>query len=589
MSQDQETTRKLSEVEHIKAASNYLRGNVAKELAEPTETFSKESVQILKHHGMYQQEDRDRRGKKGPDGKPLSKAYSLMLRVKTPGGQLTCDQFLAELEIADKWAGGTMRITNRQDIQFHWVLKGNVREVIRRINEVQLTTFGACGDVERNVMCCPAPLNTDPVQLANQQLAVRLSNHLLPRTRAYHEIWLTDLETGEKTDCTEVPDSGEAEPLYGRTYLPRKFKTAIARLEDNCVDVYTNDMGFVSIREGDRLLGYNVLVGGGLGVTPSDKDTFPRLADRLTFVKPEEVIGIAEAVIKFQRDFGNREDRKRARLKYVVADWGIERVREKVAEYFGRPLALPLEVEVTGFDDHIGWHEQGDGRWFYGLNVENGRVIDRPDMRLKTALWEVCRRLRPGVRLTPHQSVIFTDIQPADRATLESILRDHGVPLHDEISEVLRWSMSCVALPTCGLAVTESERVLPGIIDQLEGEIAAIGLQKEQFTVRMTGCPNGCGRPYNADIGLVGRTKNKYTIYLGGRLVGDRLGVPYLELVPLEQIVPTLVPVLQLFREYRADGETVGDFCHRVGVDWIREKLGHSKTASPEETAVLEE
>jgi sulfite reductase (ferredoxin) len=337
-------------------------------------------------------------------------------------------------------------------------------------------------------------------------------------------------------------------------------------VEDNCVDAYTNDLGLLAIREGSRLVGYNVLAGGGFGVTPSNKRTFPAVAKRLAFVTPDEVIDVATAIIKVQRDFGDRSDRKRARLKYLIADWGFERFRAKVEEYYGHRLCEPHPQDVSGFDDHIGWHEQGDGRWFYGLNVENGRILDRDGFQLKTALRDVCRTLHPGIGLTPHQSVLLSDIRPEDRAELEAIFRRRGVPLSEEISTVRRWSMACVALPTCPLAVTECERVLPGILDKLERELERLGLAGERFTVRMTGCPNGCSRPYNADVGLVGKTAGKYTIYLGGRLLGDRLAFVYRDLVRLEDIVSVLVPVLERFKAGRNHGESLGDFCHRVGI-----------------------
>jgi sulfite reductase (ferredoxin) len=419
-------------------------------------------------------------------------------------------------------------------------------------------------------MCCPAPFRNDSIRDEMQQMASRLSAHLLPRTTAYHEIWLSDPETGDKELCGGGPEGHQIEPFYGSTYLPRKFKVAFALAEDNCVDVYTHDLGFLAIGENGRVLGYNVLVGGGFGVTPSNKRTFPAVAKRMAFVAPEDAIGLATAVIRVHRDFGDRSDRKRARLKYLIADWGFDRFKAKVEEYYGHPLAAPHPQEVSGFDDHIGWYEQGDGRWFYGLNVENGRIVDRDGFRLKTALREICQAYRPGIGLTPHQSILFSDIRPEDRAGLEAVLRRHGVKLSAEIATVRRWSMACVALPTCPLAVTESERVLPGVIDRLEVELERLGLAGERFTVRMTGCPNGCARPYNADIGLVGKTAGKCTIYLGGRLLGDRLAFVYKDLVRLEDVVPTLVPVLSRFKAERREKETLGDFCHRIGATGLQ-------------------
>lgn len=560
----------VSQVEQIKAASNYLRGNLASELAEPTDGFSKDSQQVLKHHGMYQQDDRDQRGAKTPDGTSLGKVFSLMVRVKLPGGRLTAAQFLAQLELCELLGNGTLRITNRQDLQFHGVAKGKVRELIRRIHQLEMTTLGACGDVERNVLCCPAPIASDPVRQLNQQLAQRLSDHLLPRTRAYHEIWLTD-PNGEQHELHLDDNGREVEPIYGPTYLPRKFKTAIGLPEDNCVDALTNDLALLAVREAGGLAGYDVFVGGGLGVTPSNELTFPALAQPLCFVVPGQAVALAEAVIKVQRDYGNRQNRKRARLKYLLADWGIERFRAEVERYYGARLHDHAGTTVAGYDDHIGWHEQGDGRLFLGVHVENGRIVDRDPLRLKTALRTVCARFVPGVRLTACQSILLTDIDPANQAEVESILSEHGVRSVEQLSPMRRASMACVALPTCPLAVTESERVAPGVLDQLEVELRRLGLAQERFTVRMTGCPNGCARPYNADIGLVGRTKGKYAIYLGGRVEGDRLAQLFQNLVPLEQIVPVLSPLLELFRSERRPGESLGDFCDRTGIERLRE------------------
>lgn len=561
---------KLSSAEKLKMASNYLRGTIAEELANAKDTFEDETSQLLKFHGMYQQDDRDRRNARGPDGQKLGKAYSLMVRAKIPGGKLTSEQLLAQLDLCDTIGNATLRITNRQDLQFHGILKRDIQQLVRKINEVQLTTLGACGDVGRNVMCCPAPVRRDPVHEQMHDAATLISNHLLPQTTAYHEIWLTDPSTGQKELCGGGAEGHEIEPIYGAAYLPRKFKVAIALPGDNCVDVYTNDLGLLAICENFQIVGYNVLVGGGLGVTPSNKNTFPALAKRMCFIRPEQLLDVTTAIMKVQRDFGNREDRKRARMKYLIADWGLEQFKAKVEEYYGHPLPPPHPDDVWGVDDHIGWSDQGDGRWFYGLNVENGRILDCEGFELKSAIREVCRTYCPGIRLTAHQSILFTDISPSDCNAIEDIFRRRGVKLDDEISNARRWSMACVSLPTCPLAITESERVLPGLIDQLEVELARLGLYSEKFTIRMTGCPNGCARPYNADIGLVGKALGKYTIYLGGRLLGNRLGWIYKDLVPLDAIVPTLQPILMYFKQQQENGESFGDFCHRKGVDDLR-------------------
>ena len=569
---------KLSAVEAIKAESHHLRGQIAAELTDGNDFFGKESIQLLKHHGTYQQDDRDQRARK--TGGKSAKAFIFMVRTRVPGGKLTSDQLLAELDLCDELGNTTLRCTSRQGLQLHGVVKENLHSVIRRINEVQLSTLAACGDVERNVMCCPAPHYFDPVHAQLQALADRLAAHLAPRTRAYHEIWLKDPGTGEEQLVAGGPtgpesngqesNGQEVEPIYGPTYLPRKFKTAIGLPGDNCVDLYANDLGLMAICENYRIIGYNVLVGGGMGMTPSAKKTFPAVAMRMAFVTPEQVVDVATEVIKVQRDFGNRADRKVARLKYLLADRGLDWFKARVEDYYGHKLPDPHPDDVRGFDDHLGWHEQGDGRWYYGFNFENGRIHDTDGLQLKTALREICRTHRPGVRLTAHQSMLFTDLASDARASVEETLKRRGVKLSHEISNARRWSMACVAWPTCGLSITEAERSLPVVIDKIEIELAKLGLSGERFTIRMTGCPNGCARPYNSDVGLVGKTAGKYTVLLGGRLLGDRLNFVYQDLVPEEDIVATLTPVLLYFKQNRAPGETFGDFCHRQGPDNLR-------------------
>ncbi len=559
---------KPSPVEVFKIESNFLRGEIDSELHDANDFFGKASVQLLKNHGTYQQDDRDARAAGRSEGHkgPAAKAFSFMVRTRVPGGKLTSAQLLAELDLCDELGNTTLRITSRQGLQLHGVLKHNLQAVIRRINEVQLTTLAACGDVERNVMCCPAPHHHSPVHAEMQKLADALAAHLAPKSRAYHEIWLTDQETGEET-LVGGGEPQDVEPIYGPTYLPRKFKTAIGLPNDNCVDLYANDLGLMAIVQEDKIIGYNVLVGGGMGVTPSAEKTFPALARRMAFVRPEQAVDVATAVIMVQRDFGNRSDRKVARLKYLIHNWGLDKFKAKVEEYYGQPLDPPHADDVHGFDDHIGWHEQGDGLLFYGLNVENGRIEDDGAFRLKSALREICRIYQPDLRLTAHQSLLFCGLKPEDRPAIEAILRSHGVKLHDEISNVRRWSMACVAWPTCGLSITEAERALPGMIDQLEVELARLGLSQERFTVRMTGCPNGCARPYNSDIGLVGKAAGKYTVFAGGRLLGDRLNFIYKDMVPAADVVPTLVPLLMYFKSDRQEGESLGEFCHRKGAE----------------------
>ncbi len=556
---------KLSPVEGVKSDSRFLRGTIGDELLDGNEAFGKDNAQLLKFHGTYQQDDRDSRASR--DGGKSKRSYMFMVRTAIPGGKLTSAQMLAELDLCDELGNTTLRATTRQGLQLHGIVKSDLKQTIRRINDCQMTTLSACGDVERNVMCCPAPYCNDPVHSELQSLADQLAAHLRPRTRAYHETWLRDLETGEDELVGGGSDGHEVEPIYGPTYLPRKFKTAIGLPGDNCVDLYSNDLGLLAICQDFRVVGYNVLVGGGFGVTPSAAKTFPALAQRMTFVTPDQVIDVATAIVMVQRDFGNRSDRKVARLKYLLHERGLDWFKSKVEEYSGLRLPEPHPEDVWGFDDHMGWSAQGDGRWFYGLNIENGRILDRDDFRLKSALRAICRELAPPLRLTSHQSLLFCDIRPEDRARLEAILIEHGVKRSEEISNVRRWSMACVAFPTCGLSITESERVLPGLMDRLEVELAKLGLSQERFTVRMTGCPNGCARPYNSDIGLVGKTAGKYTVLVGGRLLGNRLNFIYKDLVPLEELVPTLVPLFVYFKADRQPEETFGDFCNRKGAE----------------------
>jgi len=556
-----ETQTKLSKLEHLKASSRQLRGTLAEEIAEETDHISGEAAQVLKHHGSYQQDDRDARG--GGSGK----SWMFMVRTRVPGGRITAEQLLAELDLCEKYGNGTLRITTRQGFQLHGVLKRDLKSTIRGINDALLTTFCACGDVERNVMCCPAPYKNNTVREELQAMCARVAEHLKPKTTAYYDIWLRDGDDGENTKVAEFKPVEE--PVYGERYLPRKFKTGFALPEDNCIDIYSQDLGFLAVVEDERIVGYNVLVGGGMGMTPAKKTTFPAVAKRMAYVTPEEVVGVAEAVVKVQRDFGNRSDRKHARMKYLIANWGLERFKAKVEEYYGRPLPEPHPADVTDVDDHIGWHQQGDGRWFLGINIENGRIKDEGELRVKTALRMLAEKYRMDARLTARQAIILCDIEDAQREEINRILADHGVRREHELTLTRRYSMACPALPTCGLSVTESERVMPGGMEQIEAEMVRHGLQGERITVHMTGCPNGCARPYTPDIGLVGKAKLKYSLYLGGNAEGTRLAFLYRDMVPLEEIGRTLSPLLGAYCSRRKNGESFGDFCHRVGKDHL--------------------
>ncbi len=573
---------KRSAVESIKENSRQLRGTIADELQQDVDHFSEANKQLLKFHGSYQQEDRDARKNRKKEG--VGKHFMFMVRCKIPGGRLTAAQYLAVDNLAGIYGNGTLRFTTRQGIQLHGVLKTHLRDTIAGINQCLLSTLGACGDVERNVMACPAPHHHDGVHAQLQETAAVLASHLAPRSHAYHEIWLGGRPV--PLPGPETPDGAPQEPMYGQVYLPRKFKTGLALPEDNCIDVYAQDLGLLAIVENGTIVGYNVLVGGGMGMTHGNANTFPHMARPICYVPARAVVGTAEAVVKLFRDHGNRADRKRARIKYLVHDWGVPKFREVLGEYVGAPLQEPRPVEVRGFDPHLGWNEQGNGKFYYGLSIENGRVKDEGKLRLRTALRTLVERLQPGIRLTPQQDVLLCDLDAGARADIEETLAKHGVPRPDQVSQVRRYSMACPAVPTCGLAITESERTLPLLLDQLEAELKRLGLGDEKMSVRMTGCPNGCARPYQSDIGLVGRSGDKYTVFVGGDILGNHLNFPLRDLVPLADIVPTLVPLLEDFKEQRRPGEGFGAYCRRLGVEALQALLPESmRKAGPRHAA----
>ncbi len=548
---------KRSAVEIIKESSRQLRGTLAQELAQDVDHFNDQSKQLIKFHGSYQQDDRDARKDRHKEG--TGKYYMFMVRCKIPGGKVTAAQYLVLDDLADKHANGSLRITSRQGFQFHGILKSNLKQLIADINETLLTTLGACGDVNRNVMAVPAPL-ANPVYQELQATAERLAAHFAPRSGAYHEIWLN----GKSVAGGEQP---EIEPIYGKIYLPRKFKIGLALPEDNSVDVYAQDLGLLAIVEHGRVAGFNVLVGGGMGMTHGNPNTFPFLAQPMCYASAGQVVQAAEAVVKLFRDHGNRADRKRARIKYVVHALGVDKFRDVLATYLPFPLELPRPAEVKGFPLNLGWHAQGDGKFFYGISIENGRIKDEGALRLRTAIRTLVQRHQPSIRLTPVQDLLLCDLPESAKADVEQVLRAQGVILPERISLVQRHSMACPAIPTCGLALSEAERALPGVIDQLEAELHRLGLDQEKVSVRMTGCPNGCVRPYQSDIGIVGRSGDKYTLYVGGNLVGSRLSYVLKDLVPLAQIVPTLTPLFESYRQHRQADEGLGDYCTRLGVE----------------------
>lgn len=540
-----------SKVEVAKAQGRALRGSIADTLADAqVPSFGEDDKQLLKFHGIYQQDDREKRHAAGAAGK----TYSMMIRLTIPGGALTADQYLKLDELADTYANGTLRITTRQSIQYHGVLKSNLKSTIAAINATLLSTLAACGDVQRNVMASPAPF-ADEIHRSVQDVARGLARELAPATGAYHEIWL---------DGEPVSTNGEEEPFYGRQYLPRKFKTGVAIDFDNSIDLYTYDCGLIAITRDGRVVGYNLVAGGGLGMTHNKPDTFARMASVLGFVPPEHAIAAVRTVAAVFRDHGERSDRRHARLKYLLESWGIERFIQEFHAYVPWRLQPVAELPEPRQLDHLGLFAQGDGHWFYGVFVANGRVTDREGVRYRSAFQQIAREVRPGIRLTPMQSVLFTDLNEAQVQRVQAILREHGVAAVEDLSHARRWSMACPALPTCGLALTDAERQLPALIDDLEQEFEALGIDDSPLTIRMTGCPNGCARPYNADIGFVGRKPGVYHVFVGGGLGGDRLADLYAADVQIGAVTDTLRPLLKRFAAERFPEESLSSFYRRI-------------------------
>lgn len=547
---------KPSHAEEVKQSSRWLRGTVAETLADPeTIKFVEDDTTVLKHHGIYQQYDRDTATARKKQ--KLDKEWQFMVRLRVPGGRMTPDQYLALDELAETRANATLRVTTRQTFQFHGVVKGDLHPLIHDVNEMLLTTIAACGDVVRNVMATPAPVK-DTVHETMARVADEISRYFTPRTSGYHEIWVD----GEKVGGG---DEQAVEPIYGTVYLPRKFKIAIATPDDNSVDVLTNDVGIIAHFDGETLEGYTVCVGGGLGMTHNKPHTYPRLATPLLFVEPEGLIPAVEAIVKLQRDHGNRSDRKQARLKYVVDKQGLPWMRETVETYAGRSFEDPRTLPPFRVKDHMGWHPQGDGRWYLGLPIASGRITDQGDKRLRTGLRQVIADYRPAIVLTPAQDILLADIAESDRDAIGRDLRAHGVTFADDLKPLDQWALACPALPTCGLALTEAERVRQPIVDGVQASLAAHRLEDEIISLRITGCPNGCARPYAGDIGLVGRTPDTYALYVGGDFEGTRLNFQLFDKVAQDDIPSVLDPLFAAFAAERQGAEGFGDFCNRLG------------------------
>jgi sulfite reductase (NADPH) hemoprotein beta-component len=547
-------TEKLSPNETIKRQSRALRGTLAHGLAQSASgALSEDDQQLCKFHGIYLQDDRDLRPERAK--RKLDKAYSFMARLRIPGGVLTPAQYLAMDALADARANGTLRLTTRQTIQFHGVIKHNLRAAMRQMNEALLDTIAACGDVNRNVMATSNP-HLGPIHAQAVATARAISAHLLPKSRAWYEVFIDD----ERVAGGEP----EEEPLYGPTYLPRKFKISVAVPPANDVDAFAHDLSFIAIAEGDDIAGYNVVVGGGMGASHGDPQTYPLLAQDIGFCRLDQAVAVAEAVMTTQRDYGNRSNRRRARLKYTIEDRGLAWFKAEVERRLGAALAPARPYRFKDNGDPLGWLAGADGKQHLTLFVENGRIADRGAWRLKSALKQIAQTITGAFIFTPNQNVIIANINPDERPAVERILAEHGV--QQGASALRAAAMACVALPSCGLALAESERYLPQLITKLEDLFAAHGLGAQRVTVRMTGCPNGCARPYLAEIGFVGRNPGRYNLHLGGAGDGTRLNRLFREDLDEPAILDTLAPLIANYAESRAAGEEFGDWVTRTGI-----------------------
>lgn len=542
---------RLSSDERMKAASDFLRGGIAEGLLDriTASVPSTDDVKIMKFHGIYQQDDRDLRDERRHQ--KLEPAYQFMIRVRMPAGVCTPSQWLKLDELARAHGGDTLRITTRQTVQFHWVLKDSLRPTICVLHDVLLDTIAACGDDSRGVMCTVDP-ESSPFHAEVAQMAKRVSDHVIPKTRAYHEIWYGDqLVAGSRSE----------EPFYGPTYMPRKFKIGFALPPSNDIDVYAQDLGFIAIAGNDGLDGFNVAIGGGMGRTDRAPKTYPRLASVIGFIPKSEVMACVDAVMTVQRDYGDRKDRQHARFKYTIDDKGVDWIKDEIERSMGGVFEAARPYAFTTNGDRYGWQTSLDGKYHLTIFVENGRL----DPAHLDALRDIARIHRGTFRLTPNQNAIIAGVAAGDRSGIEDILAEHGLA-DMQISALRRNAMACVAFPTCGLAMAESERYLPSLIDKIEVLLGKHGVGDEPITLRMTGCPNGCSRPYIAEIGLTGRSPGKYNLYLGGGFHGQRLNRMVLENVAEPAILELLDDVLGRFGRDRLIEERFGDFVIRTGI-----------------------
>ena len=544
-----EKSDKLTHNEVIKEANPSLAGDIAATLHdEQAEAFSADDQQFIKFHGIYQQDDRDVR-KQG-------KKFMFMVRGVNPGGIMAPELYLTYDRLSEEYGNQTLRITSRQSLQFHGVVKSGLGPLMKGINDALATTLAACGDVNRNVMAPPTPAG-NALSTRVMEDCRRVTEALLPSTRAYHQIWVEGVKI-------KVDDSDFEDPLYGKTYLPRKLKSAFAIPPLNDTDVFTNCMGFVAIEKDGELVGYNLTAGGGMGMNHNRPETYPRVADVIGFFAPEHLVDIAKAVLTVHRDFGDRTDRKHARLKYVIAEQGLDWFREQVNQRAGITLEDPRPFEFDRQGDLFGWHEQTDGNLFFGLHVLSGRVKDTEKVRLKSALRKIVTEHQTEVRLTATQNILLANIAPDKKDSIASILDEHGVTGTQDLSEVQLASMACPALPTCGLSLAESERYLPDLLGTVENLLDDNNLTGERIILRMTGCPNGCARPYIAELSFVGRSPNKYAVYVGGNEAGTRLGRLFDQNVKVDEIPVKIGELFARFKSERQEDERFGDYCCRV-------------------------
>jgi len=587
MSTEQQNSpeKKRSKAELIKENSHGLLGRIAEELADPSPAFSGESVNLLKHHGTYQQDDRDTRSQRKKQG--LDRDYRMMVRTKFPGGHLTAEQWLICDDLATKYGQDDLRVTSRQGFQFHGVVKGALYPLMHALNRLaDITTKGACGDVVRNTMACPVS-DIEPrfveAGIDLYDLAKEISDHFLPSTPSYYDLWVDDNKASLNSDGTvtfhEEPRAmEEPDPIYGHRYLPRKFKIGLAADFDNSIDVYTQDVGIMAVTSQGALEGYEILVGGGLGYTHRKPATYARLGSPLAFVQRDEILPLLEAIVKVQRDHGDREDRRHARLKYLVDDMGIDALRELIFSYAGREFDPPRATEPTAQPDYLGWHPQAqEGLNYAGVWVADGRVKDFPDsFQFKSGLRLIAEQFKPSFRLTPHHNVIIANIRDEDVDEVQGILDSHGIPTATGISALRRREMACPALPLCGLALAEAERAVGDVIKAVEDA----GHGDADVIIRMSGCPNNCPRPKSAELGIVGAALEKYHVHVGGDYLGRRLCEPLRENVRTKELPPLISQLLGWWKAEAQDGERFGDWAHRLGVETLRQRVDEALPSS---------